>query len=263
MSVELGPALRAGQGRGRVGRPREAVDPRRRDGSGDRGRLPRRWAGTRPRALVLRLLGERIDEGAAGPGGDDYKTRLQELAARRVRPAAALPGARRGSRPLEALLRDRSLIAGAACGQGEGRSKKQAEQAAARSGVARGWPSPCRRTRRQSTSTARSTTGATMPELPEVEVVRRDLEREVVGRTDQVRSRSTAMRSVRRHQQSQAVHRRGSRATRSPASSGAGKYLLVRLDGRRRRSSSTSGCRVSCCAAERARGDARRSTPTS
>jgi ribonuclease-3 len=32
--------------------------------------------------LVMRLLGERIIEGAAGPGGHDYKTRLQELSAR-------------------------------------------------------------------------------------------------------------------------------------------------------------------------------------
>ena len=58
------------------------------------------------RALVLRLLGERIEEGAEGPGGSDYKTRLQEYVDARVRPAAALPGAGRGSRPLEALLRD-------------------------------------------------------------------------------------------------------------------------------------------------------------
>ena len=34
--------------------------------------------------LVMRLLGERIAEAAAGPGGQDYKTRLQELAARQL-----------------------------------------------------------------------------------------------------------------------------------------------------------------------------------
>src|SRR4051794_41366667 len=33
--------------------------------------------------LVMGLLGERIEEAAAGPGGQDFKTRLQELAARR------------------------------------------------------------------------------------------------------------------------------------------------------------------------------------
>ncbi|HVM01618.1 MAG TPA: ribonuclease III, partial [Acidimicrobiales bacterium] len=32
--------------------------------------------------LVLSLLGERVAEASAGPGGQDYKTRLQELAAR-------------------------------------------------------------------------------------------------------------------------------------------------------------------------------------
>src|SRR5438270_221777 len=34
-------------------------------------------------SLVMNLLGDRIEEAAAGPGGQDYKTRLQELAARR------------------------------------------------------------------------------------------------------------------------------------------------------------------------------------
>jgi ribonuclease-3 len=33
--------------------------------------------------LVMGLLGERIEEAAAGPGGQDYKTRLQELSAHR------------------------------------------------------------------------------------------------------------------------------------------------------------------------------------
>ena len=35
--------------------------------------------------VVLTLLGELIEEAAAGPGGQDYKTRLQELAARSIR----------------------------------------------------------------------------------------------------------------------------------------------------------------------------------
>ena len=58
------------------------------------------------RELVLRLLGDRIDEGARGP----RRRRLQDAApgvrGARVRAAAALPGAGGGSRPLEALLRD-------------------------------------------------------------------------------------------------------------------------------------------------------------
>ena len=43
--------------------------------------LDRGWEGAW--GLVMGLLGERIAEAAAGPGGQDYKTRLQELAARR------------------------------------------------------------------------------------------------------------------------------------------------------------------------------------
>src|SRR5207248_4815352 len=42
------------------------------------------WARTGD--LVMELLGERIREAAAGPGGQDYKTRLQELAARKAEP---------------------------------------------------------------------------------------------------------------------------------------------------------------------------------
>ena len=50
----------------------------------------------------------RIDEAAAGPGGQDYKTRLQELAASSFDDAAALRGPRRGPRPRQALLRPRA-----------------------------------------------------------------------------------------------------------------------------------------------------------
>jgi ribonuclease III len=81
--------------------------------------------------LVLRLLGERIREGAAGPGGHDYKTRLQELAAQRFdqlpRYHVRAEGPDHSKRFFASVL-----IAGEPCGEGEGRSKKQAEQAAAR-----------------------------------------------------------------------------------------------------------------------------------
>jgi ribonuclease-3 len=80
--------------------------------------------------LVLTLFGERIGEAATGPGGRDYKTRLQELAA-----------ARSLGRP-RYLVRDEGpdhakrffatvILDGAASGAGEGNSKKEAEQAAA------------------------------------------------------------------------------------------------------------------------------------
>ena len=81
--------------------------------------------------LVMRLVGERIAEAAIGPGGQDYKTRLQELGARRFdqlpRYEVLDEGPDHAKRFFATVhLGDR------VCGAGEGRSKKQAEQAAAR-----------------------------------------------------------------------------------------------------------------------------------
>jgi ribonuclease III len=81
--------------------------------------------------LVLGLLGDRISDAAAGPGGQDYKTRLQELAARtfEVLPEYEVvdDGPDHAKRFYAAVtVGDRRF------GGGEGRSKKQAEQAAAR-----------------------------------------------------------------------------------------------------------------------------------
>lgn len=82
-------------------------------------------------SLVLRLLGDRIEEAAAGPGGQDYKTRLQELCSRRF---DQLPEYRvRDHGPDHAKHFDAVVaIGGQVRGRGRGRSKKQAEQAAAR-----------------------------------------------------------------------------------------------------------------------------------
>jgi ribonuclease-3 len=81
--------------------------------------------------LVLRLLAGRIAEAAAGPGGHDYKTRLQELAARRFdrlpRYQVSGEGPDHAKRFFATVLLD-----GEPRGTGEGRSKKQAEQAAAK-----------------------------------------------------------------------------------------------------------------------------------
>ena len=81
--------------------------------------------------LVMTLLAERIEEAAAGPGGQDYKTRLQELAARRFdqlpRYAVHDEGPDHAKRFYATVYLD-----GAEHGRGEGRSKKQAEQAAAK-----------------------------------------------------------------------------------------------------------------------------------
>ncbi|HEX8580681.1 MAG TPA: ribonuclease III [Acidimicrobiales bacterium] len=88
------------------------------------------WAAARQ--LVLDLLGERITEASAGPGGQDYKTRLQELAARRME---VVPRYRVDDDGPDHAKRFYATVqlAGQEWGTGEGRSKKQAEQAAARS----------------------------------------------------------------------------------------------------------------------------------
>ena len=81
--------------------------------------------------LVMGLLGERIEEAAAGPGGQDYKTRLQELAARRFDQLPRYEVHDEGPDHAKRFYA-RVLLAGRGRGVGEGRSKKQAEQAAAR-----------------------------------------------------------------------------------------------------------------------------------
>jgi ribonuclease III len=84
--------------------------------------------------LVLRLTLDRITEAASGPGGQDYKTRLQELAARLLDAAPRYEvlddGPDHAKRFFASVRVDGELR-----GRGEGRSKKQAEQAAARHAV--------------------------------------------------------------------------------------------------------------------------------
>lgn len=81
--------------------------------------------------LVLRQLASRIEEASQGPGGRDYKTRLQELAARSIDQIPTYTireeGPDHAKRFYAAVFFGDQLM-----GEGEGRSKKQAEQAAAR-----------------------------------------------------------------------------------------------------------------------------------
>jgi len=81
--------------------------------------------------LVMRLLGTRIVDGAAGPGGHDFKTRLQELSSRLY---DELPRYRHVSEGPDHAKHFSATVSvdGIPVGRGEGRSKKQAEQAAAR-----------------------------------------------------------------------------------------------------------------------------------
>jgi ribonuclease-3 len=81
--------------------------------------------------FVLRLLGDRIAEAAAGPGGQDYKTRLQELAARAFDQLPRYEVDDEGPDHAKRFYA-RVFLGGELQGSGEGRSKKQAEQAAAR-----------------------------------------------------------------------------------------------------------------------------------
>lgn len=82
------------------------------------------------RDVVLRGLQAAVREQAVGPGGGDYKTRLQELAAQLV---DGLPRYRVRHEGPDHSKRFFASVAlgGTTYGSGEGRSKKAAEQAAA------------------------------------------------------------------------------------------------------------------------------------
>lgn len=80
--------------------------------------------------LVLTLLEDRIAEAATGPGGQDYKTRLQELAAQRLDTLPRYDVQESGPDHAKRFFAT-VYIGDEECGTGEGRSKKQAEQAAA------------------------------------------------------------------------------------------------------------------------------------
>jgi len=81
--------------------------------------------------VVLASLETRIREQATGPGGGDYKTRLQELAARRVDQLPRYQVRHEGPDHNKRFFAT-VLLGGVPYGDGEGRSKKAAEQAAAR-----------------------------------------------------------------------------------------------------------------------------------
>ena len=81
--------------------------------------------------FVLSFAAQRIVEAASGPGGEDYKTRLQELSAHRFEALPRYELIERG--PDHAKHFSATVHVGdSVIGIGEGRSKKQAEQAAAR-----------------------------------------------------------------------------------------------------------------------------------
>ena len=81
--------------------------------------------------LVRRLFEARIRENAQGPGIHDFKTRLQELAAQRFEAVPRYSVYAEGPDHSKHFFATVSLR-GEILGHGEGRSKKQAEQSAAR-----------------------------------------------------------------------------------------------------------------------------------
>ena len=80
--------------------------------------------------LVLGLLRPRIAEAALGPGAEDFKTRLQELVLRRSGELPRYDVDGTGPDHARSYVA-RVFIGGRHSGTGEGRSKKDAEQAAA------------------------------------------------------------------------------------------------------------------------------------
>jgi ribonuclease III len=81
--------------------------------------------------LVMHLLLERTTEAASGPGGQDYKTRLQELAAQLFDAQPRYDVADEGPDHAKHFFAQ-VWVDGSVRGKGQGRSKKQAEQASAR-----------------------------------------------------------------------------------------------------------------------------------
>jgi ribonuclease-3 len=83
------------------------------------------------RAFILEALGSRVASAAQIPGVDDYKTRLQEMAARQFDGILRYDIEEDGPDHRKRFVATVS-ISGAIRGVGEGRSKKEAEQEAAR-----------------------------------------------------------------------------------------------------------------------------------
>lgn len=82
------------------------------------------------RDCILGLLRARIEDAASGPGGRDFKTRLQEAAARHFDQMPRYTVRHDGPDHARQFFAE-VKIDGAVRGRGEGRSKKQAEQVAA------------------------------------------------------------------------------------------------------------------------------------
>jgi ribonuclease-3 len=128
--LDLGPALMLGKGEDQSGgRQKPSILADATEALIGAIYLDRGWEAAQQ--VVMTWLGARIEEAAAGPGGQDYKTRLQELCARVFDQLPRYTVTDEG--PDHAKEFDATVhVHGEAYGRGRGRSKKQAEQAAAR-----------------------------------------------------------------------------------------------------------------------------------
>ena len=123
------------------------------------------------RELIERLFRPRMEAYVRGEGDRDYKTILQELASQELRSMPEYRLEERGP-DHEKEFTATVHLGGEPMGTGIGRSKKEAEQQAAREAYAR----------ISNGSAGRGFVEGDEVELPEVEVMRRDLEKDVVGR---------------------------------------------------------------------------------
>jgi ribonuclease-3 len=130
LELEIGDALLLGRGEdGSGGREKSSILADATEALIGAVYLDQGWAGAE--ALIMRLLGDRIGAAAAGPGGQDYKTRLQELCSQRYDQLPSYSVQDQGpdhAKHFDAVVH----WGGRPRGQGHGRSKKQAEQAAAK-----------------------------------------------------------------------------------------------------------------------------------
>ena len=88
-------------------------------------------------AVIHGLLDDRMAEAALGPGSNEYKSQLQELAVRRFESPPRYSVVEDDGPPHDKRYFATVRIDGDVVGEGEGRSKKQAETAAARQAWAR------------------------------------------------------------------------------------------------------------------------------
>jgi ribonuclease-3 len=128
--LELGPSLMLGKGEDQSGgREKPSILADATEALIGAVYIDRGWDAAQ--SAVMNLFGSRIEEAAAGPGGQDYKTRLQEACARLFdqlpRYAVTDEGPDHAKEFEATVYLQREPYA-----TGRGRSKKQAEQGAAR-----------------------------------------------------------------------------------------------------------------------------------